>query len=47
MLRKLSSGQGQPSKNHIFGHVTSLIGENVIALYSEKIPTGTAYTCQI
>ena len=47
MLRKLSSGQGHPSKKHIFGHVTSLIGENVIAAYSEKFPRATAYTCQI
>ena len=48
MLRKLSSGQGRPSKKkHIFGHVTSLIGENVIAAYSEKFPRATAYTCQI
>ena len=38
ILRKLSSGQGRPSKNHIFGHVTSLIGENVIAGYSENFP---------
>ena len=27
MLHKLLSGQGCPSKKHIFGHVTSLIGE--------------------
>ena len=47
MLRKLSSRQGCPTKKHIFGHVTSLIGENVIAAYSEKIPWATVYTCQI
>ena len=48
MLRKLSSGQGRPSKkNRNFGHVTSLIGENVIAVYSEEFPKATAYTCQI
>ena len=47
MLRKLSSGQGRPSKKCIFGHVTSLIGENVIVAYSEKFPRATAYTCQI
>ena len=29
MLRKLSSGLGRPYKKLIFGHVTSLIGENV------------------
>ena len=33
MLRKLSSGQGRPSKKR-----TSLIGENVIAAYSENFP---------
>ena len=47
MLRKLSSGQGHSSKKRIFGHATSLIGENVIAAYSEKFPRATAYTCQI
>ena len=47
MLRKLSSGQGCPSKNCIFGHVTSLIGENVMAAYSEKFPRATSYTRQI
>ena len=47
MLRKLSSGQGRPSKKHIFGHVTSLIGENVIAAYSEQFPRASTYTCQI
>ena len=47
MLRKLSSGQGRPSKKHIFGHVTSLIDENVIAGCSEKFLRATAYTCQI
>ena len=47
MLQKLSSGQGCPSKERIFGHVTSLIGENVIASYSEKFPGATTYTCQI
>ena len=36
MLHKLSSGQGRLSKKRIFGHVTSLIGENVIAAYSKK-----------
>ena len=36
MLCKLSSGQGRPSKKRIFGHVTSSIGENVIAAYSEQ-----------
>ena len=46
MLCTLSSGQGCPSKKHIFGHVTSLIGENVIAAYSEKFPRAAAYTCQ-
>ena len=38
MLRKLSSGQGRPSKKRLFGHVTRLIGENIIAAYSEKFP---------
>ena len=33
---KLSSGQAYPSKKDIFGHVTSLIGRNVIAAYSKK-----------
>ena len=47
MLRKLSSGQGCPSKKRIFSHVTSLIGENVITAYSKKIPRATVYTCQI
>ena len=47
MLRKLLSGQGRPSKKRIFGHVTSVIGENVIAAYSEKFPRAPAYTCQI
>ena len=47
MLLKLSSGQGHPSKKHIFGHVISLIGENVIAEYLEKFPRATTYTCQI
>ena len=47
MLHKLSSGQGCPSKKHIFGHVTSLIGENIIAAYSEKFHIATANTCQI
>ena len=47
MLCKLLSGQGCPSKKRILGHVTSLIGENVIAVYSEKFPRATAYTCQI
>ena len=42
MLCKLSSGQGRPSKKRIFGHVTSLIGENVIVAYSEKFPRATA-----
>ena len=47
MLHTLSSGQGRPSKERIFGHVNSLIGENVIAAYSEKFPRATVYTCQI
>ena len=47
MLCKLSSEQGYPSEKCIFGHVTSLIGENVIVAYSEKFPRATAYTCQI
>ena len=47
MLRKLSSGQGRPSKKRFFDHVTSLIGENVITAYSEKFPWATAYTYQI
>ena len=47
MLRKLSSGQGHPSKNRIFGHVTTLIGKNVIAAYSEKFSRATAYTYQL
>ena len=47
MLHKLSSRQGRPSKKRFFGHVTSLIGKNVIAAYSEKFPRATAYTCQI
>ena len=41
MIRKLSSGKGRPSKKGIFGHVTSLIDENVIAAYSEKFPMAT------
>ena len=45
MLYKLSFGQGRPSKKHIIGHVTSLIGENVIAADSEKFPRAIAYTC--
>ena len=44
---KLSSGQAYPSKKDIFGHVTSLIGRNVTAAYSKKLPKATAYTCQI
>ena len=36
MLCKLSSGKECPSKKRIFGHVTSVIGENVIAAYSEN-----------
>ena len=47
MLRKLLSGQGRPSKKRNFGHVTSLIGENVIVAYSEKFPRATVYTCEI
>ena len=47
MLSKLSSRQGCVSEKRIFGHVTSLIGENVIAGYSEKFPRATAYTCKI
>ena len=46
MLRKLSFRQGRPSKQSIFGHMTSLIGENVIAAHSEKFPRATAYTYQ-
>ena len=42
MLGKLSSGQGRPSKKRIFGHVTSLIGENVITAYSECGSGGVA-----
>ena len=44
---KLSSGQAYPSKKDIFGHVTSLIGRNVTAVYPKKFPKATAYTCQI
>ena len=47
MLRKLSSGHGRPSKKHILGHVTSLIGENIITAYSEKFSRATAYTSHI
>ena len=47
MLRNLSSGQGHPSKKRIFCHMTSLIGESIIAAYSEKFPRATAYNCQI
>ena len=36
MLRKLSSGKGLPSKKRIFGHVTSLIGENVSSQHIQK-----------
>ena len=43
MLRKLSSGQGRPSNKRIFGHVTSLIGKNLIAAYSDKV-TGLLHT---
>ena len=44
MLRKLSSGQGRPTKKRIFGHVISLTGENIIVAYSEKFHRATAYT---
>ena len=47
MFHKLPSGQGRPSKKCIFGRVTSLTGENVIAANSEKFPRASAYTCQI
>ena len=51
MLRELSSGQGRLSIKHIFSHVTTLIGENVITAFSEKNMVfeilSTAYTCQI
>ena len=51
MLRKLSSGQGRPSKQRIFGHVTSLIGENVIADNQKHFPeilhTPAKYECSI
>ena len=36
MLHRLSSGQGHPSKKHIFGHVTSVIGRNVTAAYPKQ-----------
>ena len=45
MLRTLSSGQGCLSKKRIFGHVTFLIGENIIAAYSEKFPRGPNEGC--
>ena len=35
MLCKLSSG---PFQKHIFDHVISVIGENIIAAYSENFP---------
>ena len=35
---RLTSGQAYPSKKHIFGHVTSLIGRNVSAAYSKIFP---------
>ena len=44
---KLSSGQAYPLKKDIFGHVTSLIGQNVTAAFSKKFPKATTYTCQI
>ena len=44
---KLSSGQAYPSKKDIFGHVTSLIGQNITTAYSKKFSKVTAYTSQI
>ena len=34
-------------ENWVSYSLTSLIGENIIATYSEKFPRATAYTCQI
>ena len=46
-LLKLSSGQAHPFEKHVFGHVTSMIGWNVMISYSEIFPRATAYACQI
>ena len=46
-LLQLSSGQAHPFEKHVFGHVTSLIGWNVMTSYSEIFTRATAYTCQI
>ena len=42
VLFKLSSGQAHPFDKHVLGHVTNLIGWNVM---SEIFPKATAYMC--
>ena len=44
-LFKLPSGQAHPFEKHVFGHVTSLIGLNVMAPYSEIFARATTYMC--
>ena len=34
-------------QNPVFGHVTSLIGSNVMAPNSENFPWATKYMCQV
>ena len=46
-LLKLSSGQAHPFEKHVFGHVTTLIGRNVMTPYSENFPMATAFVCKI
>ena len=43
-LFNLSSRQAHPFEKHVFGHVTSLIGWNVMTPYSEIFP-GLLHTC--
>ena len=47
VLFNLSSGQAHPLQKHVFGHVTSLIGQDVVTPYSESFPRATSYMCQI
>ena len=44
MLRKLSSGQGRPSKKHIFGHVTSLRLVKMSSQHIQKYFPGLLHT---
>ena len=44
---KLSSGQAYPSEKNTFFVVWPLIGRNVTAVYSKKLPRANAYICQI